>query len=270
MMRADAHVHLFRDGFLGRYGRPSSGGDDRVIYDSLRHEHNIGAALVVGYEGLPFCRGNNDYLLEVAPQCPWAKCVAFIPVNAPAVPHTAFAGISVFLESIEDAQRFAAWPTDLMQALIDRRAIVSLNAGPDALAAAAGTIRRLAGCSVLISHLGEPGVFARRPSERELAARLQPIISLAAERHVGVKVSGFYAMSDPPYAFPHEHVDPVLTHIADAFGMERIYWGSDFSPALDFVSFEQTLQVLAGRSWSATEIDAVMGGNLVRLFGTLG
>ena len=48
---ADSHIHLFRMGYAGVYGRSPAGiGDEVDVYETFRHVHNIVAALVVGYE----------------------------------------------------------------------------------------------------------------------------------------------------------------------------------------------------------------------------
>jgi L-fuconolactonase len=50
MVIADAHLHLFREGFPGHYGRAGGGLSDVVLYETLRQAHGIQKGLVVGYE----------------------------------------------------------------------------------------------------------------------------------------------------------------------------------------------------------------------------
>ncbi len=133
MHLADSHVHLFRDGFVGAYDRPSSGGDDLAVYDSLRAKHRIDKALIVGYEGQRAYRDNNGYVADVARFRPWIAPLAYVPAGRPAVPGAPFVGISVYLESMTDARRFAAWPPEVVAQLAQRRMIVSLSATPDVL-----------------------------------------------------------------------------------------------------------------------------------------
>jgi L-fuconolactonase len=82
---------------------------------------------------------------------------------------------------------------------------------------------------------------------------------------VSVKLSGLYAISDPPHDFPHAAARPFVDVIFATFGPSRVLWGSDFSPALDHVCFAQLadIHVLAG--CSPSEVAGVMGGNLIRL-----
>jgi L-fuconolactonase len=259
---ADAHAHLFRDGYAGRYGRPSSGGDDLAVYESLRREHRIDLALVIGYEGEPGYAGNNDHVAALAAGREWIAPLAYVDPGAPAVPGPPFLGISLALMRPEDGKRLAGWPEATLHGLAERGAIVSVNAVPETLAPALGVLAGLDGARVLISHLGEPGVYARPPDRAATEVALGPLISLADHGHVGVKLSGLYAMTDPAHGYPHAQLRPLIERVADAFGAERLYWGSDFSPALDHVSFAQAVDAVAGLGWSPAERAAIMGGNL--------
>ncbi|GAB2958407.1 hypothetical protein GCM10027280_53940 [Micromonospora polyrhachis] len=66
-----------------------------------------------------------------------------------------------------------------------------------------------------------------------------------------MKISGLYAVSQPAHAYPHDSAVPFLAVLLDRFGPNRLYWGSDFAPSLDEVSFRQTLDLptLAGLGW---------------------
>src|SRR5436853_2003911 len=210
MTLADAHVHLFRTGYVGRYGRASSGGDDLAVYESLRAEHAIDRALVIGYEGLPPYAGNNGHVAALARDRPWIAPLAHTPPQAPCVPSAPFLGISVFLETLEHVECLSRWPQATFDALAERAMLVSLNAVPAALAAASEAMRRLEGCAVLISHCGQPRSFAGLPSDAELVAELAPLLSLSALGHVGVKLSGLYTLAEPWHAFPHATVRPCV------------------------------------------------------------
>jgi predicted TIM-barrel fold metal-dependent hydrolase len=112
-----------------------------------------------------------------------------------------------------------------------------------------------------------PGRYAAPPAVADAAERLAPLLALARLPHVLVKVSGLYAISDPAHEYPHAAAAPFVDLVLDHFGPSRCLWGSDFSPALDFVSFAQT----ASNRWldrlREDERTAVMGGNLLRLLG---
>ena len=117
MRLADAHTHLFHSGYSGRYGRPSSGGDDVDIYQSLMREHRIGLALLVGYEGDSRYRGNNAYLANLAGDHKWIAPLAYTPVAKPKVPGTPFLGVAVYIPSVADAVAFSSWPEHVIAEL---------------------------------------------------------------------------------------------------------------------------------------------------------
>ena len=272
MPSADAHAHLFADGFGGAFDGPPAGGDELAQYERLRLHHGIERTLVIGYEGERRYHGNNDYVLELAQTLPWIAPVAYLPVApAPTVDglrslQTRGAlGFSVYLPAQADGAMLASWLSETFRELRSQRAILSLNAPPPATSAAAEAIRGLAECPVLISHLGMPGRFANAPSLEAARLRLEPLLALSRCEHVSVKLSGLYAISDPPHGFPHAAAKPFVHALLDAFGPARLLWGSDFSPALDFVSFAQTADPHMLEGCSAAETEAVMGGNLLRL-----
>jgi predicted TIM-barrel fold metal-dependent hydrolase len=117
---------------------------------------------------------------------------------------------------------------------------------------------------VLISHLGLPGRYASPPSRNAARKILSPLCALAKQPHVGVKLSGLYAISDPSHAYPHRSAHPFLRQLYDDFGPKRLYWGSDFSPALEHVSFAQMIDPLFELGWSTNDLKNIMHDNLTR------
>jgi L-fuconolactonase len=265
MHLADSHAHLFTAGIRGRYGRACSGGDDLEVYESFRRQHQIDMTLLVGYEGDSEYLGNNEHVVRLATANDWIVPLAFTHLDVPQVPSAPFVGVSVYLASPEEAKRFTQWPPEIMRGLNDEEMLVSVNAVPEALAVAGPALRAVDGCRILISHLGEPGTYAAVPSRDDAQSALEPLLALSNAMHVGVKLSGLYAISDPGHAYPHAAARPFVELIAEAFGTDRLYWGSDFSPALDYVSFPQAISAVSDLAWSDAEREAIMGENLRRL-----
>ena len=58
--------------------------------------------------------------------------------------------------------------------------------------------------------------------------------------------------------------EPFVDLLLHRFGARRLYWGSDFAPSLDHVSFAQTLHPVGLNGLSAAEAADVFGGNLCR------
>ena len=272
MLRADAHLHLFRNGFAGVLGVSPTCGDELLVYERLRSHHGIERALVIGYEGEPRYAGNNDYVVSLAETRHWIAPLVYLSVHSPPpVQQLArwrergAAGFAVYLLDATDARALCTWPPATLAALGRRQPIISVNAQPAALAVFKDTADSLGGCRILVSHLGLPGRYARPPSLPDARTRLAALLALAPMPHVAVKLSGLYAISDPPHDFPHTAAQPFVDLVLEAFGPSRLLWGSDFSPALDFVSFSQVADVRVLGSCSAGEVEEIMGANLMRL-----
>lgn len=270
---ADAHLHLFSRGFPGRYGRSVLGRDPEVeAYDALRAAHGIAAGLAVGYEGDGIDPGNNAYVRGVAKDRPWLATLAYAdsrkPLGEDAIEKwvaDGHVGIAVYLPDAATSECVAAWPATVWRRLERSRAIVSLNAPPPRIEVFAPIVRAHGGCSFLFSHLGLPGRCPSPLTPKEAAHRLQPLLGLASAGNAFVKISGLYAVSDPAYAYPHAAAAPFIDLLLERFGPDHCLWGSDFSPALDYVSFAQAVSIPWLDQLADTDRDRVMGGNLLRL-----
>ena len=271
MILADAHLHLFRSGYSGVYGesllRP-----DVEVYETLRGVHGIAAGLVVGYQGEGIDPRNNTYIRELAAERPWMRTLAYVDAHSSPSPdmlrsilESGHAGIALYATDPTAAAAASGWNASAWSVLHQGGAIVSLNAGPASLPLLSPVMRDFPGCMFLVSHMGLPGSYRVRPGMAAAKERLTSLLRLAALPNAFVKISAPYAISDPAYAYPHVAAEPFLDLILERFGVERCVWGSDFSPALDHVSFAQTVTY----PWLDRLPDAdralVMGQNLLRL-----
>lgn len=272
MKLADAHLHLFRQGYAARYGAAWANPRDLELYETFRRVHGIESGLVIGYEGRPEFRGNNRDLTAWAGRNSWITPLAFLPVTTPptlqileARLRQGFAGFALYVMTSRDAERLNRWPISVFHWLNQHRQILSLNARPEALAQLQPFLEKLDHCTTLISHLGLPGRYAAPPTRREARKILQPLRSLAKLSHVGVKLSGLYAISEPSHAYPHRSAHPFIRQLYDDFCPKRLYWGSDFSPALEHVSFPQTIDAIFQLNLPTRDLENIMHDNLTRV-----
>jgi len=270
---ADAHIHFFRRGFPGPYGA-SLLRSDIEAYELLRSAHDIAAALIVGYEGLAIDPGNNAYIRELARTRPWMATVGHVDDIAVAGEATVeallaagHAGIALYAPDAATARLVATRPAGFWTVLDRAGAIISLNAPPEAIAELGPVVAAAPDCRFLFSHVGLPGAHPRVPSREAAEARIAPLLALAPMPNVFVKISGLYAISMPEHAWPHEAARPFIDAVLDRFGAARCLWASDFPPALDLVSFAQTVDNPLLGGLAPAERAAVMGGNLLRLLG---
>jgi L-fuconolactonase len=195
--------------------------------------------------------------------------VAFVPVDPPprldvlaGLRRRGFVGLALYLSTASQARRVARWPRPVTDWLRRHPQILSLNARPSALEDLQPFLERVEPRAALLSHVGLPGRHARPPALREAREKLGPLLRLASLPCVGVKISGLYAISDPSHAYPHLSSRPFLEAVYGAFGPSRLFWGSDFSPALEHVSFPQTIEALLPLGWPAPALRRILGDNL--------
>lgn len=272
MQRADAHIHLFKNGYHAQYGEGWARNNELQCYEALRTKHDIARALVVGFEGDPQFDGNNRHLAKWGELYPWMAPLCYVNcqrIPAIATPDQPFAGLALYVSNADDIAGLTQWPERFYQNLNERRSIISINAGPAMLEKLSPFIQRLENCPILISHLGLPGKFAQEPTAATAAQALKPLCSLSQFPNVMVKTSALYAISEPAYDFPHRSALPLLRGIYAAFGADRLLWGSDFSPSLEHISFVQTIEALevlnSSLEWPEPEMQQIRGGNLLRL-----
>lgn len=272
MKLADAHLHLFRQGYASRNGTAWANPRELELYETFRRQHGIERGLVIGYEGRPEFRGNNRDLAGWARENSWITPLAFLPVNTPPTVklletrfRQGFAGLALYVMPASNVELLDRWPISTFQWLNQHRQILSLNAQPATLIQLHPFLARLDQSTTLISHLGSPGRHTLPTSRREARNILQPLRSLAKLPHVGVKLSGLYAISQPSHAYPHRSAHPFIRQLYDDFGPRRLYWGSDFSPALEHVSFPQTIDAFFQLGWPAGDLRQILHDNLTRV-----
>ncbi len=257
----DSHIHLFAKGYPGRDGVLFPDGHELSVYEKLREEYLIEKALVVGYEGSQWSQGNNQYIAELAKARKWMIPLAFCSLKNPLDSNTlmkywdeGFYGISLYVFDVSSAEALVLAPDLWVDTLNIRKAIISVNALPEIAGKHLRPVwERLHGCKILFSHMGLPG------SIEEGAEKLSPLLDLGDLLHVGIKLSAAYAIN----AYPHPGLNILLNQIKTAYGEDRLYWGSDFVPALHQVTFQQTVDAILNHPWENPL--KIMGENLAAI-----
>jgi L-fuconolactonase len=274
--RLDAHAHFFFPGFVGQLPENCrrQSPDEITLYQAHAQRHEIEQVLAVGYEEEPWAHGNNAYLASLAARYPWLRPVAYVgdPTQLTVAQLSSwqaqhFVGISLYVFNDEAAQALSHVNDEVWQWLAEQAWLISVNSRGDLWAAWKPILDRHPEVRLLIAHLGLPPALATAPDLDVARATLAPVLRLAAFPNVHVKFSGFYGISQPDYAFPHSTAWPYAQVVAEAYGTTRLIWGSDFSPALEAVSFPQTVEVLNAMPWlTAHDLTAIYYDNLARLF----
>lgn len=276
-MRADAHLHFFRPGYAAvlpdscRRQLP----DEVTLYKALAQQHAIEQVLAVGYEGQSWAAGNNAYLAELAGEHAWIRPIAFLgdpaQLDIDGLERLAaqkFVGLSVYVfdDVIEGA--LARVDAVVWAWLEKRRWLLSVNSKGARWAAFVKILERHPNLRLLVSHLGLPPAAEGAMTEGSAHQRLESVNALAGFPGVCVKLSGFYALTVPGYDYPHRNAWPYVAALIESFGVQRLLWGSDFSPSLELVSFPQTIGLLALMPFLTDKDRAqIEGTNLLRILG---
>ena len=125
--------------------------------------------------------------------------------------------------------------------------------------------RRHPNTQLVIDHLGLPQPFDPPPPD-EPWADLEQVLSLAQFDHVAIKISGACTLAREP--FPYADIWEPLGRIFDAYGFDRCMWGTDWTRAVNLLTFAQDVEAFrVTDTLSADERSALMGGTLARIYG---
>jgi predicted TIM-barrel fold metal-dependent hydrolase len=117
---------------------------------------------------------------------------------------------------------------------------------------------------LVIDHLGLQQPF-EPPVPAEPWAELPMLLSLAAFRNVMVKISGACTLSHRP--FPYDDIWAPIGRILDGFGLDRCMWGTDWTRAIAFLTYEQGVEPFRTTTLlSDSDRAALMGGSLSRIY----
>ena len=117
---------------------------------------------------------------------------------------------------------------------------------------------------VVIDHLGLDQPF-EPPAPPEPFADLDTVLSLAELDNVVIKISGACTLSHEP--FPYQDIWEPLRKIFDAFGIDRCMWGTDWTRAVDLLTYEQGVEAFrVTDQLSESERSELMGGSLTKIY----
>jgi predicted TIM-barrel fold metal-dependent hydrolase len=117
----------------------------------------------------------------------------------------------------------------------------------------------------VLDHLGLMPALTPPPPPDPFAG-LNGVLALARYPNVAIKVTGLCTLSHAP--FPFRDLWAPLGRVFEAFGIERCMWGTDWTRAVDFVSYAESVAAFRDDlTLSADEREALMGGTARRVFG---
>ena len=124
--------------------------------------------------------------------------------------------------------------------------------------------RRHPDTQVVIDHVGLVQPF-EPPPPPEPFADLANVISLAEFDNVAIKISGACTLSHEP--FPYPDIWAPLSKVFDAFGFDRCMWGTDWTRAVELLTYDQGVEAFrVTDQLSNSERSALMGGTLAKIY----
>jgi predicted TIM-barrel fold metal-dependent hydrolase len=117
---------------------------------------------------------------------------------------------------------------------------------------------------LVIDHLGLQQPFEPPPPAQPWA-ELPKLLALAAHDNIVVKISGACTLSHEP--FPYKDIWDPLRRIFDAFGLDRCMWGTDWTRAVELLTYKQGVEAFRVTDrLSDSERAALMGETLKRVY----
>jgi L-fuconolactonase len=124
--------------------------------------------------------------------------------------------------------------------------------------------RRNPEAQLVVDHLGLQQPF-EPPPPPEPWADLPKLLALAANPNVAVKISGACTLSHEP--FPYRDIWDPLRRIFDAFGLGRCLWGTDWTRAVNLLSYRDAVEAFrATDRLTDAERALLMGESLARVY----
>ena len=116
----------------------------------------------------------------------------------------------------------------------------------------------------VIDHVGLAQPF-EPPAPPESFADLDAVLSLAELDNVVIKISGACTLAQEP--FPYPDIWEPLRRIFDAYGIERCMWGTDWTRAVNVLTYEQGVEAFrVTGELSDSERSELMGGSLAKIY----
>ena len=124
--------------------------------------------------------------------------------------------------------------------------------------------RRHPNTQVVIDHVGLVQPF-EPPPPPEPFADLADVLSLAEYDNVAIKISGACTLSHEP--FPYTDIWAHLGKVFDAFGFDRCMWGTDWTRAVNLLTYKQGVEAFrVADQLSDSERSALLGGTLEKIY----
>lgn len=176
--------------------------------------------------------------------------------------HPRFVGVRPMIQDLPDDWLLRETVVGHMRQLENERFPVDLQLRPRLMDSAVHLMERVPGLPAVIDHIAKP-VYGQR-----FGAWKEAIERLAAYPNMMCKLSGMVP-EEPETPWSTAEWKPYVETVLEAFGPERVMFGSDWPVCLLSASYGQvceSLESLLPADWGESARDAVWGGNAARFY----
>ena len=257
-MIIDTHLHVWSDDFECypfAEGRKEIGGATVELLNKTMAEAGVDKAVIV--QPIPYLY-DNRYVANCLKRFPGKfAAMGLIDRHAPDAPdqlqrlveEDGFAGLRIHLARPDDPSEWAAPDQDRIWQRAETLGACFLVFGPAALLPAVEPIiARFPTVKVVLDHIGGAPTDEDPPYPL-----LSNVLNLARYPHVYVKFTPQRHTSKRPY--PHEDTFPTYRRIYDAFGPQRLMWGTNFPGVLKETGYLPALELFRTHMDFLTEED---------------
>jgi len=257
-MIIDTHLHVWSDDFE-RYpfaeGRTVAEGAPVELLNETMAEAGVDRAVIV--QPIHYLY-DNRYVAECLKRFPGKfEAIGLVDRHAPDAPDQlqrlveqhGFSGLRIHLARPDDPAEWAAPDQDRIWRRAQELGTCFIVYGPAALLPAVEPIiARFPDVKVILDHIG-----GAPTDEDPLYPVLSNVLKMAEYPNVLVKFTPQPHKSNLPY--PHEDTFPTFRRIYDAFGPQRLMWGTNFPGVLRGVGYLPALELFRTHMDFLTEED---------------
>jgi len=245
-MIIDPHLHVWSDDATKYpYGpsTPTHPGSVELLFETMA-QAGVDKAVIVQPIHYLF---DNSYVADCIAQYP-DKLAAQALVD-PTAPDAAdrleylateqgFGGMRIHLSRYGDPANLATPDKDpLWQKAQDLNLCFNLFGKGEDHAPLEPIIARFPNVNVVVDHIG--GVPVNEPDPKPILTNL---LNWAKYPNVFVKISNIHTRSHEPYPFTDTH--DIIKQVYDAYGPQRLMWGTDFPHILETTGYQESLDLI--------------------------
>ncbi|WP_173934355.1 amidohydrolase family protein [Chelativorans sp. Marseille-P2723] len=173
-----------------------------------------------------------------------------------------FCGFTTYLTEEEDG----SWLTgeegrSFFSVAAEKRLIASLSVMPHQMPHVGRLAALFPELTLICHHMGFLGPrSAGTPSARDL------VTALARHPNVFLKLSGMGNVAASQHEYPYEQLQWIFSALKEAFGPDRLVWGSDYPVSRRHMTYRQTLSLIRKHGpFCESELKRVLSGTMNKL-----